>query len=699
MSTPSDPILKPTQNAFAGVSYVWLVPILALVVLLAVAWKTYSGRGPVIEIEFTEATGIVAGETKLKYREVEVGLVEGLSFSNDLEKVIVSVRLAPEVAEYVDADSQFWVVRPRVSARGVSGLQTVLSGVHIEGSWDAEIGAESSSFQGLDQPPASLTGAEGLRLVLRASSGNQLADQAPVLYKGIEVGRLENLRLSDSGDAVLADAFINAPYEKLITTATRFWDASGFSLSLGAGGPRLDVESLAALVGGGVSFDTLVSGGQIPEDGAVYDLFESEDDVRNSLFSAPSGESVTYGISFTGTVSGLTVGAPVEFRGVRVGEVTNLSAEFVEDGAAMSQVRLLVIIGINPGALGLDPEATPHETTEFMRTAVEAGLRARLTTASILTGGLKVELVELPDAAPATITEGSGPYPILPSVAAEITDATATAEGVFRRINDLPVEELLASAITLFNSLNRLANDPDIQKAPAELIGILSDARGIMSSDELRSVPADVQEILASLNRSASTLETMIGELSEAKVSASMIAAIEQANIAAESLRDATSGLPAIASEIEALAATAGELPLDELVASTTELVTTIDGLAGSEAMAAVPPALTSALEEIRGLTKTIREGGLLEDAAGTFAATRDAAEQVSTASESFPALLDRLNRLAARAEATLANYGENGRFSDDAGETLREIRKAAEAVASLARAIERRPNSIIIGR
>ncbi len=699
MSTPSDPVLKPMKNAFAGISYVWLIPILALVVLLAVAWNTYSGRGPVIEVEFAEATGIVAGETKLKYREVEVGLVEGLSFSTDLKRVIVKVRLAPEVARFVDADSQFWVVQPRVSARGVSGLQTVLSGVYIEGSWDSEIGKAATSFKGLDRPPASKKGAEGMRLVLRAANGNQLSEQTPILYKGIEVGRLDNLRLSEDGDAVLADAFIRAPYEKLVTTATRFWDASGFSFSLGSSGPRLDVESLAALVGGGISFDTLVSGGQKPQEGTVYDLFESEEDMRNSLFSASSGKSIPYGITFSGTVSGLAVGAPVEFRGVRVGEVSSLSAEFVDDGTALAKVQLLVVVGISPGALGLDPEATPVETTEFLSTAVQAGLRARLTTASILTGGLKVELIELPDASPASIIVGDASYPILPSVAAEITDATATAEGVFRRINELPVEELLASAISLFNSINKLANNPDVQQTPSEFIGLLGDARGILSSDELRSVPADVEEILASLNRSASTVENMIGDLAEAKISATMIKAIEEASIAAESLRDATTGLPAIASEIEALAGKAGELPLDELVKSTTALVTTVDQLAGSEAMAAIPPSLTSALDEIRALTNTIREGGLLDDAAGTFASTRDAAEQVSAASQDFPALLERLSRLAIRAEATLANYDENGRFSDDAGETLSEIRKAAQAVASLARAIERRPNSIIIGR
>jgi paraquat-inducible protein B len=220
-----------------------------------------------------------------------------------------------------------------------------------------------------------------------------------------------------------------------------------------------------------------------------------------------------------------------------------------------------------------------------------------------------------------------------------------------------------------------------------------------MSSDELKAVPQDVQEILASLGRSAATLEAMIGKITDEEVSANLLEAIDDASAAAESLRDATSGLPAIAAEIETLAASAGDLPLDELVKSTTALVATVDRLAGSEAMAEVPPALTAALDEIRTLTKTIREGGLIESATGTFAATQQAAEQISVASDALPALLDRLNRVATRAEQTLENYDETGRFSGDARETMREIREAAEAVASLARAIERNPNSIITGR
>ncbi len=699
MTKPAQPDIEPVPTGRARLSYVWLVPIAALIISLAVAWQSYSGRGPVILVEFDEAAGIQAGETKLKYRELDVGTVETVSFSEDLSKVVAHVRLDKEIAPFVDSASQFWVVKPRVTTRGVSGLQTVLSGVYIEGSWDAEIGNPAQRFTGLDEAPASVFGAEGLRLVLRAKDGNQISTGTPILFKGVDVGRVENPRLAPGGDAVLFDAFIEAPHDQLITTATRFWDASGFSFSFGSGGARIDVESLASLVGGGVSFDTLVSGGRSPTQGRVYALFENEDAVRNDLFSGPAGNEIPYAITFAGTVNGLTSGAPVEFRGIKVGEVTNLSAEFVDDSESLSDIRLRVIVGINPTALGLEKNAREPETTAFLRDAVSTGLRARLTTASLLTGGLKVELIELENAAAATIvTEGSD-YPVLPSVTANISDASASAEGVFKRINDLPVEELIASTIGLMNSLNSLANDPALKNTPTEALGLLSDARNVVSSPEIAAIPADVALLMGNLNTTATNLQTLVAELSDAQTIAALKQAITTANLAVADIKNSTTGLPAIASQLESLAARASDLPVDDLIASTTTLVARVDTLAQSDALNAIPPALTAALDEIRQLTAEIRSGDIVANASKTLASTEKAANDVAEAMKTLPDLLARLNRAAAQAQTTLGSFDEDSRMTQDARETLREIRQAADAVTSLARAIERRPNSLLTGR
>jgi len=316
------------------------------------------------------------------------------------------------------------------------------------------------------------------------------------------VGRIETPRLSATGDAVLFDAFIEAPYDRLVTTATRFWDASGFSLSFGAGGAKVDIESIAALVGGGVSFDTLVSGGRVPTNRHQFELFESEDAVRNDLFAGSTGRTITYAIVFEDNVSGLVAGAPVEFRGIKIGEVTSLSAEFVDGDEDIADIRLIAKVGLSPEALGLPPRATEQITTVFLRSAVEKGLRARLATASLLTGGLKVELLELDNPAPAGMGEDSDGVSTLPSVEAEIADAQASAEGMFRRINALPIEELISSTIGLLNSMNGLANDPDLKDTPGEIVGLVRDARQVVSTEQVAGIRCDEGRATCSNQRS-----------------------------------------------------------------------------------------------------------------------------------------------------------------------------------------------------
>ena len=683
----------------SGLSLVWLIPIAALGISLFALWSNYAGQGPVITVSFEDASGITADETKLKYRNVDVGLVEDVSFSSDLTQVIAKIRIDPEVASFVDAQSVFWVEKPRVSARGVSGLQTVLGGVYIEGSWDDIPGEAETDFTGLEEAPSSRFGADGLRVVLRAEDGKQIAEGTPVLYKGVEVGKIETPRLSQSGDAVLFDAFIEAPYDQLITTATRFWDASGISFSFGTGGARVDIESLAALVGGGVSFDTLVSGGRKPRPGQVFEMFESEDAVRNDLFSGSKGRTIPYSIVFEDNVSGLQSGAAVEFRGIKIGEVTSLSAEFEDQGEEIADIKLIAKVGLNPKALGLPPAATEQITSVFLGSAVDAGLRARLVRASLLTGGLKVELIELDRPAPASITRDENGLGIIPSVPADLPDNTASAEGMFKRINDLPIEELISSTIGLLNSVNSLANDPDLKKTPSEVFGLISDARDVVSAEQVDVLTSSLNEILKNLKDSSTDLARLTSALGDEDTVAQLRGALTTSLDIVADLKGTSAGLPAIAAKVEELARNASRLPLDELVASTSRLIETVDGVAGSEAVKELPPALTAALDEIRGLTETIRSGNLVENASQTFASARVAADKVAVSLDQLPTLIAQFNKVARQAETTLSGFDEDSRFSASTRDVLREIKQAAESITSLARAIERRPNSLITGR
>ncbi|MEM1378372.1 MAG: MlaD family protein, partial [Pseudomonadota bacterium] len=219
---------------FQGLSIIWMIPILALAVTLIFAWQAYSARGPVITIAFEDGAGILARQTELRFRDVKVGTVEDVAFSADLSSVIASVRVEKDIAPFIDDSARFWIVRPELSTSGVTGLDTVLTGVFIEGVWDNERGASRSSFQGLSRAPLFRPDRQGLEFALRSVPGGTLYADTPILFRGIEIGRVGPATISPEGNFAIAEAIIYDPYGRLVTPSTRFWDTSGFSVSIGA---------------------------------------------------------------------------------------------------------------------------------------------------------------------------------------------------------------------------------------------------------------------------------------------------------------------------------------------------------------------------------------------------------------------------------------------------------------------------------
>ena len=595
--SPAEPEIRPkSKGLLSGFSFVWFIPVLALGISLWVAWQSYAGRGVLIEISFESASGVEAERTDLKFREVTVGTVERVGFSDDLGRVVAHVRVDREVAPYLDEDARFWIVQPEVTVRGISGLNTVLSGVYIEGTWDSEAGETKRQFEGLDRAPLAGPAREGTNFVLRARDGRSIASGTPILYKGIRVGAIEEPTLSENGDGVLIEAFVEAPYDRLLTSNTRFWDTSGISVSLGAGGVSLDFSSLASLVEGGISFGTLVSGGEAVEPGHSYQLYSDEEEARASLINDPSARTLRVLAVFDGAVSGLTEGTAVRFRGLPVGEVSDITMVAADQGGR-KVVKLNAILALSPARLGLGEDASTDEALGLLSDYVDQGLRARLTSASILSSNLVVELVELPDADPASIvTEGDGP-PRLPTADSELSDFNATAEGVFKRINALPIEELLNSGQRLLNSVTALVNDEATQAAIPELTATLAEARTVMP--ELKSTLEEARATLA----------------------------------------------------------------------------------------------------ETRQIAVELHEGGATEAVNSALDSAVNAADAVEAAAGALPPLVDRLDALATRTEAVVSSYGDNSRLLTGVLSTLRDVSEAANTIRSLARMLQRNPNSLIIGR
>ncbi len=625
-------------------SIVWAVPILALLISLAVVWRTYADRGPVIEILFENAAGIRAEETQLRYRDVVVGLVEAVRFTEDLGQVIVEVRIDKDVGPYVDTDAQFWVVRPEVSAQGVSGLDTVLNGVYLMGSWNGTIDEEKHRFDGLRTAPLVTNNQDGVTFTLRSTSVAGLGENAPILYRGIQVGQIGNLRLADDGVSVLADAFVRAPESRLINSSTRFWDTSGFDFSFGASGAQLNVSSLASLVTGGVAFETTASGGAALEEDPVFRLYPDAEAARSSVFDAAAdGTPVNFTVIFDDSVPGLEVGADVELGGIVVGQVSGLTGVLDEETFGDRGVRLLTTLELQPGKMGLDPDATAEEIYDFMQFAVDSGLRAQLMSASLL-GGLQIGLVQLDEVAEAELDLEAEPYPRIPSVPANLTDFADTAEGVFNRVNNLPIEELLDNAILVMQSVSRVLNSDGVREAPDEVLGLLGDVRSFVNSDGIRNIPDQAGETMAALSSTAGQLNDVVTRLNEAGAVTALVDALEAAEEAADSvfvtMEDGPETLDEIneaVNELTELIATTNDLPLASVVAETEGSIAALRELLAAPATQGLTSDVSTLLTEVEGLVADVREAGLVETANATLLELQATVNEV--AAEMLPVL------------------------------------------------------------
>lgn len=688
---PAELEVRPASRPLLSrLSVVWLVPLVALLVSLGVAWQTYRDRGVLVEIAFDDATGIQPGQTPLKFREVDVGRVEGVRFSDDLSQVVVSVRVQNDVAPFIDDDARFWLVRPEITTRGVSRLDTVLSGVFIEGLWDSETGPVAERYTALSSAPVERETEGGTWVRLRMDDGGQLAEGAPVLYRGVEVGQVSNKRLSDDG--VVMDAFIRAPHDARLSSATRFWDVSGFSVSLGAQGLRLDVRSLPALVSGGVEFDTLVSGGALLEGAREFRLYGGRDAAREAVLSDGGDDAIAVSVLLDGDIRGLARDAEVRYRGLRVGRVRDFSLQVEESARGARDVRLRVEMTLWPARFGLRPDTTYAEGLAFLEERVAEGLRARAASTGLLGGTVVIELVETDDRAEGRIDYLSGPLPRLPSAPAEITDPADTAEGVFARINDLPVEELMQSAIALLDDTRAVVGRESTRRVPDAALELIEEMQAIATSEGVQRTPAAMRD-------AAEDLQAIMARLREEGMSQRLLSAIDETGRAASATARAANELPPILDNLESLAAKVNALPLADLTQRANGLLASLDALLGSDEMAALPERLNSTLGQLRGALAELREGGAVGNVNEALAAARRAATSVETASDRLPELLRRIESTVTGAEELVAAYGDRSDFNDQALSALRELRRAAASAASLARTLERDPSAIIRGR
>lgn len=471
-------------------SLVWLIPVVAALIGGYLTVQAILSRGPTITIAFHNAEGLEAGKTRIKYRDVDIGEVTSVKVSEDRKSIIATAQISKEAEPYLTSDSRFWIVRPRIAGGSVSGLGTLLSGAYI--GMDAGRSKTSSQrFTGLDVPPIITGDLPGRQFVLKSADLGSLDIGAPVYFRRVPVGQVVAYALDKSGQGLDLTVFINAPYDRFVVPDTRFWHASGVDLSISANGLKVNTQSLTAIALGGIAFESPSSGenAQPAAAGAVFGLAET----RDVAMRTADHEVYPIRLKFQQSVRGLSVGAPVDFRGIVIGEVTAIG---LEQDKARKDFNMLVDVRIFPSRLlamssNLDKDRSLRQQLS-LKQMVTNGLRAQLRSGSLITGQLFVALDFFRDAKPAQLGHEQD-MDVMPTIPGDLEELQAMMQRIARKLDKMPLESISAGLDQSVHELRAML------ATTRQLMGNIDDKmlpQATQTLDKLQKTLDDTQQVL-----------------------------------------------------------------------------------------------------------------------------------------------------------------------------------------------------------
>ena len=525
--TPEQPAQADVPEAMADgrrsrwAPLIWVIPVIALGIGGWLVLQGVLNLGTAIEITFSSGEGLEAGRTRIKYKDIDVGIVKAIELT-DGPNIQVRADITSKAKHLVVDDTRFWVVRPRITGGQALGLGTILTGAHI--AMEPGKSRESRrSFTGLEQPPPIATDAPGRQFTLRSADLGSVDVGSPVYLRRVRVGKTVSTELDKDGKGVVIQVFVNAPYDRFVTAGTRFWDVSGVEVALDSSGIRLQSESLTAIVIGGIAFETppqtRVTAAATPD--TNFTLFPNRDAAMKEIYTIRD----SYTLRFTHAVRGLSVGAPVQFLGVDIGEVTGVNLDFSRD---QYMVRPAVDIVIYPERLSARMRERgsaydPNRRVEALQRWVDRGLRAQLRTGNLLTGQGYVALDFFPKEPRVRIDASKQPLEI-PTVPGGFEELQAAVTNVAKNLEKVPFGEVAAdfrrataALETTLKEVNALSSQVRTDIAP-ELRATLEDARATLEKAQIllaedAPLQGDLQTTLREVRRAAQAVRGLADTL------------------------------------------------------------------------------------------------------------------------------------------------------------------------------------------
>jgi paraquat-inducible protein B len=539
----TDPVLpratvKTPVEKRRRISLIWAIPAVTLLIAAWLVWHTYSSRGPTVTVTFQSGEGLVAKQSHVKHLDVDMGVVESIALARDYSHVIVTLRMNPEAKPLLTEKAKFWVVRPRFFAGNISGLQTLVSGSYIEILPSMLGGKRQRHFTGLEDPPVLQTQQAGSTFLLKTPRISSLSLGSPIFYRDLTVGEVLGWDLAPDASSVTVHAFVRAPFDKFVNDDSRFWDVSGLSVELGAGGLRVQLESLQALILGGIAFETPKGAkATLPsESGHLFPLYASREAANNAGF-ARHVLAVSY---FQGSIGGLQPGSPVTFQGLRVGQVTDVDLEY---DPKTDSIRAPVHYEIEPERIANVRIAAARGPVENARLLVDRGLRAEVQSVNLLTGQMRVALEIDPNAPPARLGL-EGDVLVIPAIAGGFAGIESGANQLLAKLSRMPFEKIGKDLDDLLNGASKMVNGPELAGTLVQLRATLDradetvkhlDAGLEPAMKQLPAISAGLQASLAKAAKLAGSVSAAYGQ--DSKFSRDLNRLMVQLNETAWALR------------------------------------------------------------------------------------------------------------------------------------------------------------------
>jgi paraquat-inducible protein B len=511
MDVPLEVATVPTAGARRRrrIPLVWIVPLLTALIAAWLAWDTYSKRGPTITVSFEAAAGLQAGQSQLKFKDVVMGTVKTIVVTPDFSKVLVTVETTREAEGLLSDKTIFWIVKPQLFAGNLSGLDTLLSGSYIGMLPSAVKGKPERHFVGSPDPPILTAAVPGTTFKLETRKLGAISLGSPIFYRGLDVGTVLGWDLGDMARHVTVHAFVRAPFDKYVHDDSLFWSASGISVKLGANGVQVQMESIRALLLGGIAFDSRpATKAAVSAAGQSFPLYAGQEAAESAGF----GHRLHMMSNFSGSVAGLAAGADVTLHGLKIGEVTEVELRYdPESDRILAPVHYRIEADRITGVAAFPGVPQGTVAAEMVR----RGFRATLQAPSLITGQKIVAIEQMPDAPPAQLTR-DGDIFIMPSAESGGFDSiTRSANELLSKIHRIDFAAIGSSIAGLTKGLDDTVNGPQLKKSLAALEATMADARNVAHKLDVGATPlaARLPQIAAQLDETLIKANRLVGSL------------------------------------------------------------------------------------------------------------------------------------------------------------------------------------------